>query len=375
MKIAIITYHRALNYGSALQAYALNHYLRKQGVEAYTIDYSSEGQQATYTFYEKGYGIMTLARNFFTFIYRKALRAKRERFGRFIKNKIPLIDTEVFDDEDTQKKFDAFICGSDQIWNGNTIDFTPHYLLDFVKEDRKCFSYAPSIGTLQQGKETEEAYKKYLKRFEKISVRESSGSNYLSKIIERKVETVLDPVFLLEGDEWRQVASSECNIKGDYILCYFIGDVKGMRNFSMRLGKIFHCKIYVILFNLRDVLCPKRQALYNAGPAEFVNLIDNAKCICTNSFHAMSFSIILKKDFWVFVNNKKIASTEIHPQTRILDLAASMGLLDRVLDSNVCDSADLTQTINYQDVYKRLVPLKKSSKQYLQNIICDGKTV
>lgn len=45
MKAAIITYHRALNYGSALQAYALNYYLRTKGVEAYTIDYSSEGQQ------------------------------------------------------------------------------------------------------------------------------------------------------------------------------------------------------------------------------------------------------------------------------------------------------------------------------------------
>ena len=76
MKVAIITYHRALNYGSALQAYALNHYFWEQGSEAYTIDYSSEGQQATYTFYEKGHSIMTLVRNFFTFIYRKVLRTK-----------------------------------------------------------------------------------------------------------------------------------------------------------------------------------------------------------------------------------------------------------------------------------------------------------
>lgn len=375
MKIAIITYHRALNYGSALQAYALNHYFWKQGSEAYTIDYSSEGQQATYSFYEKGHSIMTLARNFFTFIYRKALRTKRNRFNSFIKNKIPLIGTEIFDDEDTQKTFDAFVCGSDQIWNGNTIDFTPHYLLDFVKEDRKCFSYAPSIGTLQQRKGTEEAYKRYLTKFPYISVRESSGSKYLSKIIGREVETVLDPVFLLDGKEWRKVANSECSIKGDYVLCYFIGDVKGMRDFALQLGKFYHCKVYVILFNLRDMLSLSIKTLYSAGPTEFVNLIDKAKCICTNSFHAMSFSIILNKNFWVFVNNKNAASTEVLPQTRILDLAENVGLSERVLDPYTFNNVNLGQSIQYQNVYEKLNSLKISSKNYLKKVISYGKSI
>lgn len=375
MKVAIITYHRALNYGSALQAYALNHYFWEQGSEAYTIDYSSEGQQATYTFYEKGHSIMTLVRNSFTFIYRKALRTKRNRFDCFIKNKIPLIDTDVFLDEKIQNDIDIFICGSDQIWNGNTIDFTPRYLLDFVTDKGKCFSYAPSIGTIRQTKETEQAYKKHLMEFPYISVRESSGSKYLSKIIEREVETVLDPVFLLDGNEWRKVASAECSIKGDYVLCYFIGDVKGMREFALQLGKFYHCKVYVILFNLRDMLSLTLNTLYSAGPTEFVNLIDKAKCICTNSFHAMSFSIILKKDFWVFVNNKNAASIDVLPQTRILDLAENVGLSERVLDPDTYNKVDLEQSIQYQNVYEKLTPLKVSSKNYIKKIISDGKSV
>lgn len=375
MKAAIITYHRALNYGSALQAYALNYYLRTKGVEAYTIDYSSEGQRATYTFYEKGHGIMTLARNTFTFLYRKSLLKKRQRFEKFITYNIPLIGTEVFANKKIQDEMDVFICGSDQIWNGNTIDFTPHYLLDFVIDNDKCCSYAPSIGTLQQTQATQEAYRKHIKRFRQISVRESSGSSYLSQIIDEDVETVLDPVFLLDGEEWRRVASSECEKEGDYVLCYFIGDVKGMREFALRLGEFYRCRIYVILLNLRDVFCFKRKALYEAGPAEFVNLIDHARCVCTNSFHAISFSIILKKDFWVFVNNKKITSTEVHPQTKIIDLAESVGLSDRVLDPDEWQSVELGKPICFQDVYKKLNPLRVRSKEFIQRILENGKSV
>lgn len=318
---------------------------------------------------------MTLARNTFTFLYSKSLQKKRQRFEKFITYNIPLIGTEVFANKKIQNEMDVFICGSDQIWNGNTIDFTPHYLLDFVMDNDKCCSYAPSIGTLQQTQATQEAYRKHIKRFRQISVRESSGSSYLSQIIDEDVETVLDPVFLLDGEEWRRVASSECEKEGDYVLCYFIGDVKGMREFALRLGEFYHCRIYVILLNLRDVFCFKRKALYEAGPAEFVNLIDHARCVCTNSFHAISFSIILKKDFWVFVNNKKITSTEVHPQTRIIDLTESVGLSDRVLDPDEWQSVELGKPICFQDVYKKLNPLRVRSKEFIQRILENGKSV
>lgn len=369
MKAGIITYHRALNYGSALQAFALNHYLWKQGVEAFTIDYSSEGQRNTYTFYEQGHGIMTFARNVQTWLFRKSLKKKRQRFDEFISQKIPLVGTSVFEDEKEQQAYDFFICGSDQIWNGNTIDFTPHYLLSFVKDDGKCNSYAPSIGTLQQTEGTKELYRKYLRRFKNLSVREKSGAEYLSEQIDRKVEMVLDPVFLLEADEWRQVASLSCQPKGEYVLCYFIGDIAGMRDFAVKLGRQLGYKVYVILMNLRDLLCPPRIPLYDAGPAEFVNLLDGAKCVCTNSFHAMSFSVILQKDFWVFVNDKQVSSTETRPQTRILDLAASLGLENRVLDPQICNAVDMTERIDYSKIEGKLQALKQSSKAYLHKII------
>lgn len=369
MKAAIITYHRALNYGSVLQSYALNHYLRKIGIESYTIDYSSEGQRNTYTFYEKGHSVMTLVRNLHTFLFRKSLGKKRARFSDFISQKIPLIGTEIFRDKNLQENIDFFICGSDQIWNGNTVDFTSHYLLDFVSEDHKCNSYAPSIGTLQQTDKTKMLFKQHLLRYNNISVREKSGAEYLSNILGRKVETVLDPVFLLDSDEWKTLAEEVPAITEKYILCYYIGDVKGMRSFAHKLAKHFGCKMYVILINLRDRLDMHNIPLYEAGPKEFVNLINNAYCVCTNSFHAMSFSIILKKDFWAFVNDKNIVSTQAHPQTRLLDLAESLGLTDRILDSSSCSSVDVDKKIDYALVSQKLEALKEKSKRYIDNIV------
>lgn len=369
MKAAIITYHRALNYGSVLQTYALNHYLRELGVESYTIDYSSEGQQNTYTFYEKGHRLMTLVRNLHTFVFRKSLEKKRTRFSDFISQKIPLIGTEIFNDKNLQRDIDFFICGSDQIWNGNTVDFTPRYLLDFVSEDYKCNSYAPSIGTLQQTDETKALFRQHLLRFRNISVREKSGAEYLLNILCRKVETVLDPVFLLDADEWKSLAGEVPAIEEKYILCYYIGDIKGMRSFANKLAKHFGCKIYVILINLRDRLNLHNNPLYETGPKEFVNLINNAYCVCTNSFHAMSFSIILKKNFWAFVNDKNIVSTQTHPQTRLLDLAESLGLSDRLLDSSSCGNVDIEKGIDYTSVSQKLEVMRERSKQYINNIV------
>lgn len=369
MKAAIITYHRALNYGSVLQSYALNHYLRERGIESYTIDYSSERQRETYTFYEKVYGIMSVVRNLHTFYYRKSLRKKRELFDRFIEEKIPLIGVNVFTDKSIQQNIDTFICGSDQIWNGNTVDFSPHYLLDFVADDSKCNSYAPSIGTVLQSEDAIRLFKSHLCRFNNISVREQSGAEFLSKTLNRNVETVLDPVFLLNSEEWKALARETETISGKYVLCYYIGDIKGMRKFAAKLAKHFCCKMYVILINLRDRLNIHNTPLYETGPKEFVSLINNAHCICTNSFHAMSFSIILKKNFWAFVNDKHSCYSQTHPQARLLDLAESLGLSDRVLDPSIYNDIDITKGIDYTSVSGKLDELKTHSKHFIDNIV------
>ena len=48
MKIALLTFHNAYNYGAALQAYSLQKYLSEQGYEVEYINYVNDFRKNTY---------------------------------------------------------------------------------------------------------------------------------------------------------------------------------------------------------------------------------------------------------------------------------------------------------------------------------------
>ena len=374
MKIAIITYHRSINYGSVLQSYALNKYLRQLGHTVETIDFSSDNQQKMYKHYEKIGSVMSIARNVYSFIYNQAITKKEIRFNAFIDQNIPLTDYRGNDYNGLCKlssKYDLFLCGSDQIWNTRCYDFDLAYLLKFVEDKRKCCSYAASIGVDSLDKVSEDLFKKYISNFKCLSVRETTGAIYLEKIINRKIESVLDPVFLLSDNEWSSISSDE-DIKEKFILGYYIGDTDGMRKFGEELAKKTNSKVIVILKNLRDVY-GKNKKEYSTGPKEFLWLIEHAEYICTNSFHAVAFSVIFKKKFWVFVN--KSLDRKENPHSRITDFTSILGLSDRVIDGESCEKVNYDKIIDWKSVYEKLNPLIESSKLYLNKCLCEEEYV
>ena len=48
MKIGILTYHRAINYGAILQSYALQAFLEQHGFDASFVDYWPDYHKAFY---------------------------------------------------------------------------------------------------------------------------------------------------------------------------------------------------------------------------------------------------------------------------------------------------------------------------------------
>ena len=140
---------------------------------------------------------------------------------------------------------------------------------------------------------------------------------------DREVKTVLDPVFLLSKSSWDCFCKEESK---EYILCYFIGDIPGMRDYAVTLSKEYKKPVIVINKNLRDLKmkCKKR---YDSGPTDFVNLVANASAVCTNSFHAVAFSLIYDKEFHVFVDNQH-ANTA---RSRITDILGSLNMSDRIV--------------------------------------------
>ena len=173
---------------------------------------------------------------------------------------------------------------------------------------------------------------------------------------------MLDPVFLLDSHDWDEVAT-DCPIKGDYILGYFIGDVAGMREFAAHLSKETKYPVVVIYKSIRDVKY-RFQTYYEAGPAEFISLIKNARYIVTNSFHAVSFSIIYGVSFWAFVQSG--SSDE-----RIRNILRLVRLENRIVaDAKIC--VDKQKGIDYENINRgKLDDMIEKSKTFLKNNICN----
>lgn len=364
VKAAIITYHRAYNYGSALQAYALNRFINQCGIMCRTIDYRTDRQDELYTIFKKNSGIRAIARNIMSLKYYGRLRKHVERFDNFIENYIPLTD-EYRDSSalsDLEDQYDFFICGSDQIWNPDTEDFDAAYLLNFVFRKDKCIAYAPSIGISHIPEKYEKLFSDNLSEFSFLSTREESGSEQIRKITGKDVCTVLDPVFLLSEEEWSKNCKIILNRK--YILGYYIGDVDGMRLFADQLRKEYKIPVVVIYKNLRDMFF-KTIKLYETGPLEFLDLIQNAELIITNSFHAVAFSIIFRKNFWFFEDVENAKSSK----GRVYNLLSILRIENRILNVEYMKVNDPFLDINYHNAQELLDGEIEKSKTYLMNAL------
>lgn len=331
MKIGIITYHRADNYGSALQSYALSYYLKKMGHIPEIIDYHSKGQDALYkNLFSPMRSVMNVLRNLQTLLYYSAAKKKKYRFAKFRKEYLPTSMVEYTDASDLSPlndQYERFICGSDQIWNPNCPDFTYAYLLDFVSKKERCASYAASLGIAALPAEQQEKYYELLHDFRALSMREQQGADCLKDIINRKIDVVPDPVILLSDEEWKALIPPR-QIKKKYIFCYYIGNVDGMREYARKLSKETGFDIVVVNKNLREMTYPCKKR-YDVGPLEFLSLLLHSECVCTDSFHAVMFSLIFQKDFRVFVPKGAASS-----RSRIDHITQRMGLDNRVFDTD-----------------------------------------
>lgn len=372
MNIGIITYHRAENYGSALQAYALNKTIQllNKNYKVETIDYSNSIQQAIYKIFHPIHGIMDIARNFHSLIYYRSLQKKKTRFQSFINQYIPLSNFNGSDKKRLKEyasKYDIVICGSDQIWNIHCWDFDESYMLDFVNSPTIKISYAPSLGLSSFSDRESMLYKKYLHDFSFISVREQQGADFLKCILNRDIKVVLDPVFLLSAKQWNDIATNAASMSlpSQYILCYFIGEISGMRKFAKRLSKQTNLPIILIIKNLRDIFSFNKTR-FSAGPLEFIHLILNAKYVVTDSFHAVSFSLLFHKIFWVFTANG--IEGEKKPNARIEHILSLSNLNDRNMNvSNYMNKINLDLNFQYSDTI--IEKYRNDSLEYLKQAL------
>lgn len=157
------------------------------------------------------------------------------------------------------------------------------------------------------------------------------------------------------------------NIKDEFVFGYYIGDVAGMRKYSQLLAEHYHGKVVVTNQNLRDLYIENRCVKYSTGPRKFWGLIKNASVVCTNSFHAVAFSLIFNKNSYVFVDSN--AKGEEKPQQRIYNITKLVGLESHIVDHVSCADINIDQQIDWDIVNKKLHTAIEESKAYIHECL------
>lgn len=300
MKIKTITCHNVYNLGASLQAYALAKYLTDIGNDVEIIDYKPDYLNNHYSFKIIGNGKYDkpIIRQMY-FIAKfpqrlKALLSRRKReFDEFTK-KLPLTELRYKSNNELKENIpvaDVYFAGSDQIWNTvfeNGKD--PAFYLDFAPKNSIKAAYAASFATDDIVENYKEKIKKWLLNLDFISLREKSGVNIVKKLGIDNATQVLDPVFLLNANEWQKLEKT-VKSKKPYILVYDFDKNKSIKSFVIKKAKEKNLKIYSI-----QKLGYEDKCFWNVGPATFIHLIRNADFIVSNSFHATAFSLILKTE-------------------------------------------------------------------------------
>lgn len=364
MKVGIIThYYKSKNYGGNLQAYALCEFIKKEfKCDVEQISFDKKGDNKIKYFILK---MMGYVKHYKTLLFVNKICKRHSmilKFNKKIKHSIPYSNSTIYK---TNTKYDIFITGSDQVWN--PIAVCPAYLLDFVNEDKIKLSYAASLAVNELSSKTKEMYKKSLNTYNAISVRENNSIELLKDITDKNIKCVLDPTLLLSRDEWDEVCE-EYTIPDKYVFCYFLGDDMSHRKIAYQYCHKRNFKI-VTFPHIHGIYraCDDSfgdYALYDVSPSHFLSLIKNAEAVITDSFHACVFSIIYKKEFFVFERRtKKSMGSRIYTLTELFDMK------ERYLDTEDKMSLNYIEKLNpidYDKDFKEFEKVKMKSIEFLK---------
>lgn len=364
MKIGVITWFRDINYGTVLQAFALQQFLMKKGYSPALINYKAQPQskKPKRNIVEKIKGkIEYLLDGSFREKFSGEFEAKVKSFYDLIDSNCIVTDKVVSGEDFIQlnNQFDAFICGSDQIWNPNWLN--GRYFLNFVNSDKIKIAYAPSMGVSKIDAVAGAQIADYLESFNAISLREIQAIDMLKEYCDRNISLVCDPVFLLDRGYWENLATGEYPLE-NYVLVYFL-------TFQTEHWKAV--KAYAKQNNLSIVLLPVygKEFYINgckkypfASPLQFINLIKHAKMVITDSFHGLAFSILLNKQFYIFERFSE--SNSKSQNSRILNLLSIFELENNKVAFKSKKISSKGQ-VDYLKVNLILDKLRASSERFL----------
>lgn len=357
MKIGILTFHRALNYGAFLQCYALKRVLEHEGHQVSIIDYWPRYHARRYRYFRydllQKYGIKYIL-HFLLQLPMKMIR--RRRMGRIQRQYLGIADAIQYPTPEdlSAVELDAIVYGSDQIWwRGEDIptnyDFA--YWGDYVRVPKRI-AYAASMGVIKECSSDQPILAEKLKQLSAISVREKQLQQYLQPLTSKPIAVVVDPTLLITADEWLGLAKSRRHY-GSYLLLFNLTDDPFAHQVALLYSNHLHLPIVEVTAAVRDERFGPRY-IQTADALEWMGLVRDATFVVTSSFHGTIFSILFEKQFLACGFGKNT--------DRLSSLLTQLHLTNRHLLS--LDGQNI-QPIDYTQVTPLLEQIRQQSLSFL----------
>lgn len=374
-KVGIMTFFETRSQGALLQAFALQRTIQNQGYACEIINYDRFFQRNKNIVSCSNFSgkikasIITFYLKADRFLHSRRYNEQKKSISEFQKTylKVGAIRYSTIEELEVNPPiYDAYVVGSDQVWNPDTINQKAFYFT-FLDYTAKTISYAPSLGVGNIHNEfVIKKMKDYLEHVKFLSCREEDGKRFLEKITGRKVAYVLDPTMLFKKEEWIQMLRlKKQKKKRKYILCYFLGSLSYGRNAAKKYADTFDLDIIFIVQNPREMIS-RGKKIYNIDPEKFLTLILNAEVIFTDSFHGTVFSVIFNKEFYSFCRrNPSGQSSRI---SRIENILEKLQLKERLIlpGKNVLNE---NRHIDYRKVNQNVEMFREVSLKYLLNAL------
>lgn len=360
MRIGILTFSAAFNFGAVLQCYALYSTLQDMGHQVKVIDYKPTYLAA----YKPVWGIRDWLNPHISTIYSRRHEYKYWRkiydgYNKFEHNYMAMTSpcytsTEV---KEITSRFDYVIVGSDQVWNTKYNNFDTIWYGDSNSSSgTKWISYAASAGAVLEDKFSKKAFNSIISNFDSISVREADLRDTLQRMTSKRIELVLDPSLLPDLNLWEEWSAPI--LASRYIITYQARKSDTIFKIARHISKLLG-DIKIIPIDLWDNVKTNGYETFIANPLQFISLIKNATCVITTSFHGTAFSIALGTPFYTLRLNDGA-------DNRVENLLKGIGLSNRLISY---DTLPAFENIDFTDSWKCLKTLRQSSFSYLYNSI------
>ena len=366
----ILTFHCSDNFGAMLQAYGLKRYLRERGVPAGIVRYAPFFMTGRHWWASyrprKGlrgrlWSVLNMGVELVRHLrVRREFAAQRANMARFRRDHLidyrqPVIR---FPAGLRRLPYQTYVVGSDQIWNPDiTCGLRRVYFGDFESAcKRRVVAYAASLGSSALPPEYDGAFGELIRHVDAVSLREKGAVPYVKRFYPGEVTAVVDPVFLLEPEAWREVEVLPA--EKDYILVYGTEVNPKMSAYVRDLSRRTGLPV-LELGAVQVTLDSSARIERTAGPAEFLGYIRRAAYVVTNSFHAAAFSVLFQKRFLAFAHSRV--------NTRLADMLRLHGLEDRLCR----ESGDIDAPVDWDAVRQRTRAAAGESGAFLLNSLTE----